>query len=192
MRKIILTMQSSLDGVVSDVEQWMTLSDEIIKDALKYYDTLDAIIIGGKTYPGLAAYWREAEKSSESELERRFAKKINDIKKIVVSRSEVDLVWKNSRQLPIQDDESIVREIQQLKNDSGQNISVESGAGTWQLFIQKDLFDEIWIFVHPVIVGKGEQLFEHVQSKNSLKLDHGKIYENGVVGLYYQKNMEQE
>lgn len=190
MRKIILTMQASLDGIVSNVDKWMTLSDAIIEDSLEYYDTLDAIIIGGKTYPGLAAYWLEAEKSSESELEQRFAKKINDIKKIVVSRSEVDLVWKNSRQLPIQDDESIVREIQKLKNDSGQNISVESGAGTWQLFIQKDLFDEIWIFVHPVVVGKGNQLFKDIQSKIPLKLDSSKTYENGVVGLYYQKNME--
>lgn len=177
----------SLDNVVSDVEQWMTLSDEIIEDSLEYYDTLDAIIIGGSTYRSLAEYWQEAEKSSDSAIERRFAKKINEIEKIVVSRSEVDLVWKNTRQLSIQDDESIVYEVEKLKNGSGKNISVESGAGTWQLFIQKDLFDEIWMFVHPVVVGKGEQLFEDVQSKISLKLDNSKKYKNGVIGLYYQK-----
>jgi dihydrofolate reductase len=187
MRKIILTMQASLDGIVSDVDQWMTLNDEIIKDSLDYYETLDAIIVGGKTYPGLATYWQEAEKSSESGLERKFAKKINKIEKIVVSRSEVDLVWKNSRLLPVQDDESVVREVKKLKNSEGNNISVESGLGAWQLFIQKDLFDEIWIFVHPVVVGKGEQLFENVQSKISLNLARSKQYENGVVGLYYRK-----
>lgn len=180
-------MQTSLDGIVSDVDQWMTLNDEIIEDSLEYYGTLDAIIVGGKTYPGLAAYWQEAEKSSESELERRFAKKINDIEKIVVSRSDMDLVWKNSRQFPLQDNESIIKAVEKLKNSSGNNISVESGLGTWQLFIQKDLFDDIWIFVHPVVVGKGEQFFEDVQSKISLKLAHCKRYENGVVGLYYRK-----
>lgn len=180
-------MQISLDSVVSDVEQWMSLSDEIIEDSLEYYDTLDAIIIGGSTYPSLAEYWQDAEKSSDSAIERRFAKKINEIEKIVVSRSEVDLVWKNTRQLPIQDDQSIVHEVKKLKNGSGKNISVESGTGAWQLFIQKDLFDEIWMFVHPVVVGKGEQLFEDVQSKISLKLDSSKKYKNGVIGLYYQK-----
>lgn len=51
MRKIILTMQISLDGIVSDVDQWMMLSDEIIGDSLDYYHTLDAIVIGGNTYP---------------------------------------------------------------------------------------------------------------------------------------------
>lgn len=61
MRKVILTMQASLDGVVSDVEQWMTLSDEIIPDSLEYYNTLDAIITGGNTYPcrGILAKCRE-------------------------------------------------------------------------------------------------------------------------------------
>ncbi len=188
MRKIILTMQASLDGIVSNVDEWMTLSDAIVEDSLEYYDTLDAIMIGGKTYPSLAAYWLEAEKSSESELERRFAKKINDIEKIVVSRSEVDLVWNNSRQLPLQNDESIVSEVEKLKNSGGNNISVESGVGAWQLFLQKDLFDEIWIFVHPVVVGKGEKLFENAQSKILLKMDQSKQYENGVIGLNYQKS----
>jgi dihydrofolate reductase len=187
MRKIILTMQISLDGIVSDVDQWMTLNDEIIEDSLEYYHTLDAIVIGGNTYPSLAEYWQNAEKSSASALERAFAKRINEIEKLVLSRSKVDLVWKNSRQLPIKDSASLVREIETLKNDNGRNISVESGVGAWQTFIQNDLFDELWMWVHPVIVSQGEKLFTDVGKKFSLRLSNSKIYQNGVVGLYYQK-----
>ena len=187
MRKLILTMQMSLDGIVSDVEKWMTLNDEIVEDSLAYYNTLDAIVIGGNTYPSLAAYWQHAEQSSDSALERRFAKKINEIEKIVLSRSKVDLVWKNSRQLPIQDEDSLFREIENLKKGEGKNISVESGVGAWQLFIQNSLFDEIWLFVHPVVVGRGDQLFRDVEAKFSMRLHNSKIYQNGVVGLYYQK-----
>lgn len=180
-------MQISLDGIVSDVEQWMSMSDEIIEDSLEYYDTLDAIVIGGNTYPSLAVYWKNAEKSSESALERRFAKRINEIEKIVLSRSKIDLVWKNSRQLPVKEDTSLVREVENLKNGEGKNISVESGAGAWQLFIRNAFFDEIWMFIHPVVVGRGEKLFDGVKPKFSMKLSDSKIYENGVVGLYYQK-----
>ena len=187
MRKIILTMQMSLDGIVSDVEKWMTLSDEIVEDSLAYCDTLDAIVIGGNSYPSLAAYWQQAEQSSDSALERRFAKKINEIEKIVLSRSKVDLVWKNSRQLPIQDEDSLAREIEALRNSEGKNISVESGAKTWQLFIQNSLFDELWVWVHPVVAGQGEPLFKNVETKFSMHLRNSKIYQNGVVGLYYQK-----
>lgn len=187
MRHIILTMQASLDGVVSDVEQWMTLSDEIIEDALAFYDTLDAIVIGGHTYPSLAEYWQNAETASESALERRFARKINDLEKLVLSRSEVDLVWRNSRQLPVDDQDSLIAELEALKNGDGRDISVESGVGAWQWFIQNDLFDEIWMWVHPVIVGQGEKLFASVEAKTTLQLKNSKVYGNGVVGLYYRK-----
>lgn len=189
MRTIILTMQLSLDGIASDVEQWMTtLSDEIVEDTLAYYDTLDAIVIGGNTYPSLAAYWQQAEAASDSALERRFAKRINEIEKLVLSRSDVDLVWKNSRQLPVNDRASLVRTVEALKNDDGRNISVESGMGAWQLFIQNDLFDEIWMWIHPIAVGQGEKLFADTGAAATMQLIHSKVYENGVVGLRYQKD----
>lgn len=187
MGKIILTMQISLDGIVSDVDEWMSLSDEIVEASLAYYQTLDAIIIGGRTYPSLAEYWQNAEQSSDSELERRFAKKINEIEKIVISRSNVDLTWENSRPLLIRDEESLINEIKKLRNMERKNISVESGAGIWKLFVKHAIFDEMLMWVHPVIVGQGENLFDSVGSKTDLHLNSSKVYPHGVVGLHYQK-----
>ncbi|TDF89722.1 dihydrofolate reductase family protein [Paenibacillus piri] len=188
MRKIILYMQISLDGIVSDVNQWMTLSDEIVEDALESYDTVDTIVVGGNTYPSMAEYWQNAETSSDSDLERSVAKRINEMKKVVISRSQItNLVWNNSQQLVIDDSESFVREIKNLKNREGKNISVESGVKTWQLFLQHSLFDEMWLLVHPVVAVQGEKLFTHVETKFSLQLSDSKIYKNGVVGLHYQK-----
>lgn len=187
MRNIILSMQISLDGVVSDVERWMTLGDDVVEDSLAFYDTLDAIVVGGNTYPSLATYWQQAETASASALERRFAAKINAIEKIVLSRSDVDLVWKNSRQLPAHDRASLVREVEALRNENGGNISVESGVGVWRLFIQNDLFDELWMWVHPVIVGQGEKRFADTGDKTTMQLSDSKVYEDGVVGLHYQK-----
>lgn len=187
MRKVILTMQMTLDGVVSDVEQWMTMPDEVIEDTLAYYETLDTIVVGGKSYPGLAEYWQMAEETSESALERRFAKRINDIQKVVFSRSKMDLTWKNSQQILVDDSDSLVREIQKLKAGAGEDISVESGAKSWQLFIQNALFDDIWVFIHPVVAAQGDKLFADVATKFSLELRDSKRYPNGIVGLYYQK-----
>jgi dihydrofolate reductase len=188
MRKIILYMQISLDGVASDVDQWMTLSDEIVEDSFESYNTLDTIVVGSNTYPSMAKYWQNAEKSSNSALERSVAKKINEMKKVVISRSKINnLVWNNSQQLIFDDSESLVREIENLKNSEGKNISVESGVKTWQLFLQNSLFDELWLLVHPVVAAQGEKLFTDVGTKFSLHLSNSKIYKNGVVGLHYQK-----
>jgi dihydrofolate reductase len=191
LRKIILYMQISIDGIVSNVDQWMTFSDEILADSLESYNTVDTIVVGGNTYPSMAEYWQTAEKSSDSALERSVAKRINEMKKIVISRSNINPVWNNSQQLIYKDSESFVREIENLKKSEGKNISVESGVKTWRLFIQNALFDDIMLFIHPVIAAQGEKLFTDVGTKFSMQLSNSKIYKNGVVGLHYQKNIKE-
>ena len=75
----------------------------------------------------------------------------------------------------------------ELKTSTAGHISVESGAGTWRLFIGASLFDELWLFIHPVVVGRGDRLFEGAPGRLNLLLDNSKVYENGVVGLRYRK-----
>ncbi|TNJ67247.1 deaminase [Paenibacillus hemerocallicola] len=186
MGKIILTMQMSLDGIVSNEDRWMSLSDEILEDYYEYYDTLDTIVVGGNTYASMAQYWQHAEKCSESALERSMAKRINDIPKIVISSTVKDLVWRNSRQIVVQDNRALVREMEETKKNAGK-ISVESGVKTWQSFIQAEIFDELWLFVHPAIASQGEKLFAYAEKPFSMTLSGSKKYENGVVGLLYRK-----
>lgn len=188
MGRIILTMQVSLDGIVSNEDQWMTLSEEIFEDYLEYYNTVDSIIVGSHSYASLAEHWQNAE-NSNNDLERAIAKRMNDIPKLVISRTEVDLVWRNSQQILAEDEESLAHEIEKLKKNTG-TISVESGVKTWQLFVQNNLFDDLWLLVHPVVVSQGENLFALARQQFSLNLINSKTYKNGVVGLHYQKNQK--
>ena len=188
MRKVILQIHTSLDGIISDPEQWAAISDEILADSLEYYNTIDAIIFGSRSYPSLAECWQNAETASQSALERTFAKRINEMRRIVISRSKINLVWSNSQQMVIKDGESLVREIENLKKSEGKNISVEAGTKTWQLFLENSLFDEILLFIQPIVAGQGTKLFE-VGAKMTMRLINSKVYENGVVGLHYQKSV---
>ncbi|MEK5166659.1 dihydrofolate reductase family protein [Paenibacillus sp. FSL R5-0527] len=185
MGKIILTMQLSLDSVVSDEHLWMMLSEEILEDYLDYYNTVDTIMVGKNSYASLAEYWQQAENSS-NDLERAIARRMNEIPKVVISHSEVDLVWRNSEQILVTDEETLARELEALKNRVNQ-ISVESGAKTWQTFIQNELYDELWLLVHPVIASQGDKLFALADKQQSLRLIDNKTYQNGVIGLHYQK-----
>jgi len=187
MRKITLKFQVSLDGVVSNADRWMYITDEVLEDSIEYYENLDAIIVGGNSYLPLAEYWQKAEQSSRSSLERNFARRINQISKLVLTHSEVDLVWNNSKLLLIKDSESFVQEIKRLKVTEGRDISVEAGKRTWQHFLEHDLWDGITMWVHPVIVGSGEPLFSAVPAKTALHLADSKIYRNGVIMLQYEK-----
>lgn len=185
MGNVILTMQVSLDGIISDEFRWMMLSEEIFEDYLEYYNTVDTIIVGRNSYASLAQHWQQAENSSNS-LERAIAKRMNEIPKAVISHSEVDLVWRNSRAIVVKDEEMLGRELAALKSRAN-HISVESGVRTWQSFIQHDLYDMLWLLVHPVIASEGELLFASADKQQSLRLSRSKTYKNGVVGLHYQK-----
>ncbi len=187
MGKAILTMHASLDGIVTGEERWMTMSDEILEEYVGYYDGVDRIVVGGHTYSELAEYWQNAERSSESELERTIAKKINDIPKLVLSRSPRDLVWRNSEQIRFEDDDSLIRQIQALKNSAG-TVSVESGLRTWRFFLRHGLYDDLWMFVHPAIAAQGERLFDGLDQTHALHLTSNKTYRNGAIGLYYRRN----
>ena len=187
MRKIILSFQLSLDGIVSDVDEWMSFSDDILHDALDYYNDIDAAIFGGGTYQFMSEYWSKAEISSQSQLERKFAKKLNDTNKIILSRKALDMTWRNSHLFTFNDDRSFIKLIQQLKEQNGKDMTVESGVGLWKQFLLHDLFDELMVFVHPVIVGKGEKLFDNINSKTNLRLKSERTIDRGVVRLFYEK-----
>lgn len=90
----------------------------------------------------------------------------------------------------IKDSESLVHEIENLKKSGGKNISVEAGVKTWRLFLQNSLFDEILLLIHPTVAGQGKKLFADVGVKTPMQLKNSKVYENGVVGLHYQRRFD--
>jgi len=184
MRKITLYMQSSVDGIVSDPDRWANISDEILEDALQMYDNVGTVVFGGRSYPSMAEYWTGAEQTSTSELERTFAKKINEIDKIVISRSPVKITWKNSRFIQVADEDALFAAVQKLRSSKGGSISVEAGVKLWQLFLQNRLYDELWMLVHPAIAGSGQRLFE-VEDGARLQFLTSRSYANGAVGLRY-------
>jgi len=187
MRKIFLHFAITLDSRVSNVEQWISLNDEAMKDTSTYHDTVDAIIFGNNNYAPLAEYWQKAETSSTSAAECAFAKKINDMPKFVLSHSGVELIWKNSGLLRVKDGAAFKQEIERLKNMPGKNITVDSGEGTWRSFLEHDLWDGIDMLVHPLVTGHGNPLFGSMPTRAPLRLVENKTYDNGVVNLRYAK-----
>ena len=187
MRKIFLHFAVTLDGLVSNVEQWVSFTEEAMKDTSAYHDTADAIIFGNNNYAPLAEYWQKAETSSNSAAERAFAKKVNNMQKFVLSHGEVELVWRNSQLLRVKDSEAFKQVITRLKNTPGKNITVDSGEGTWRSFLENDLWDGIDMLVHPLVIGTGKPLLASMRTKASVRLVESKAYDNGVVNLRYER-----
>ena len=187
MRKIFLHFAVTADGMVSNVEQWVSFTDEAMKAGSAWHDTVDTIIFGNNNYAPLAGYWQDAENSAHSAAERAFAKKVNDMRKIVLSHGEVDLIWKNSELLRVKDSAAFKEAIARLKNMPGKNIAVDSGEGTWRSFLENNLWDGIDMLVHPLVIGTGKPLLASMSGKVPLRLVESKTYDNGVVNLRYER-----
>lgn len=187
MRKIILHFAITLDGMVSGVEQWVSLDEENLRDQSAYQDDIDAIIIGKNSVEGLTYYWPKAETSSSSAAERDFAKKINAIRKYILAHGEADLGWNNSELLRVKDGKAFKKAIEQLRNAPGKDIWVDAGEGTWRSFLEADLWDGLDMMVHPLVLGKGTPLLTSLASKAALHLVSSKTYANGVVNLHYER-----
>ena len=187
MRKIFLHFAITADGMVSNVEQWVSFTDEAMKDGSAFHDTVDTIIFGNNNYAPLAEYWQKAETAADSAAERAFARKVNDMHKLVLSHDEVELVWKNSQLLRAKDSAEFKKAIARLKDMPGKNITVDSGEGTWRSFLENDLWDGIDMLVHPLVIGNGKPLFDSLPIKAPLRLVESKTYDNGVVNLRYER-----
>lgn len=187
MRKVFLHFAITLDGMVSNVEQWVSFTAEAMKDGSAFHDTVDAIIFGNNNYAPLAAYWQQAESSAASDAERAFAKQINDMQKYVLSHGAVDLIWRNSELLRANDSEAFKQAIARLKNMPGKDITVDSGEGAWRSFLEHDLWDGLDMLVHPLVMGQGKPLLASLSSKVPLRLVFSKAYDNGMVNLRYEK-----
>ena len=191
MRKLFLHFATTADGIVSNVEQWVSFTDEAMKDGSAWHDTVDTIIFGNNNYAPLAGYWQDAETSASSAEERAFARQVNDMHKVVLSHQNVELVWKNSELLRAEDSAAFKQAIARLKDMPGKNIAVDSGEGTWRSFLEHDLWDGIDMLVHPLVIGSGKPLLASLSTKVPLRLVESKAYENGVVNLRYKRIQEE-
>lgn len=178
MRKIIAVINTTLDGVC---DHTAGIPDEEIH---QYYAGLlsnaDAILFGRITYQ-LMEFWRVlAGKPSGEKSMDDFADSIDNIQKIVFSRTLESVDWKSARLA----EQSIQSEILELKRYSGNDILVGSRSLILQL-MKLNLIDQYQLCVHPVVAGKGLILFEQVD-RAVFKLIKTKIFGNGAVMLYYE------
>lgn len=96
MRKVVLYLNMTLDQVVSDVEKWANITEELFTDSIERYGRNGTVIFGGNSYSSMAEYWQQAEISSGNPLEKRLAQLLNDKPKLIISRSDREITWRNA------------------------------------------------------------------------------------------------
>ena len=74
-----------------------------------------------------------------------------------------------------------------LKKQKGKDIWLFGGAILTATLLNADLIDELWLSVHPILLGAGKPLFQHVEARKQFRLSEVKSYNTGLVSLHYRK-----
>ena len=102
----------------------------------------------------------------------------------LVASTTLDSVeeWQNSTLI----EGNVAEALSRLKQEDGKNILVNGSPTLVRSLLRDNLLDELRLFVHPVVVGSNERLFEAGGDQVALKLADSYAYANGVVSLTYE------
>ena len=180
MRKLIAVMNMTLDGFCDHTaavpsDEGMRFFNDLLRNS-------GALLYGRTTYQMMESYWPLLVKSPSSDkLDNEFAILIDNIQKIVYSRTLLRVDWKNSTLKK----EVVPEEILDLKRGAGKDL-VAGSPSVIVALTKMGLVDEFQLVVHPVILGKGLPLFKDIQDRIDLKLLKTKTLDSGAVIFYYE------
>lgn len=179
MPKLIAAMNMTLDGFCDHTA--MIADDEIHQH---YTDLLrggDAVLYGRRTFQ-LMEFWKSVlENPTGNPAMDDFAAAIDEIQKIVYSRTLEKVDWRNTELKR----EIIKDEILELKQKAGKDILVGSPSLIIAL-TRLGLVDEYQLGVQPAVIGSGLSLFKNITDRVDLILLKTKTFGCGAVFLYYE------
>lgn len=187
MRKLVSFFHVSLDGYVAGLNgemDWIKVDEEIFEHVGERVKESDTALYGRVTWEMMEGYWPtagDAPNASKHDIEHSaWYKKAG---KIVLSKSMQNEQSPNTVFIG----EDVEHRVKALKEQAGTEILIFGSPSATHSLLEYDLIDEFWLFVNPVLLGKGIPLFKNVGKKTLLTLAGSKTFSNGVVCMHYKK-----
>jgi dihydrofolate reductase len=183
MRKLLVFNQVSLDGYFTDDKgdiswahrsdpEWNAWTEENAKGG-------GVLVFGRITYDMMASFW-----PTPAALETMpvVAKQMNDLPKVVFSRTMDRATWQNTKLVKT----GLVDEVRRMKKESGDGMVIMGSGTIVSQLAQVGLIDEFQIVVNPIVLGKGRTMFEGVKDKLNFKHTSTRTFGNGNTVLNYE------
>jgi dihydrofolate reductase len=186
MKKIISFMHISLDGFVAGPNgemDWIKVDQEIFDFVGQRISEGDTALYGRVTYQLMESYWPTAgDKPNASKHDIEHAKWYSKVHKIVLSKT----LKEGLANTTIISD-NLSERINEIKRsgDGNKDILIFGSPTATHALMQQNLIDGYWLFVNPVILGKGIPLFVDVKDQIKLKLLTTHQFTCGVTELNY-------
>jgi dihydrofolate reductase len=183
MRKLVVTENITLDGVIDASEGWFSPAGEeqvdqsdIIAALREQQENADAVLFGRVTFEEMRGYWPR-----QADDETGVSEYLNRVSKYVVSSTMTDPQWERSTVLS----GDLEDEVRRLKEEPGEDIVATGSIRLVHSLIAAGLVDEYRLFTYPVVVGRGARLFEDATNVLRLALTGSQAFDSGVVLTRY-------
>jgi dihydrofolate reductase len=171
MSKLALSTTMTVDGVIS-VAEWYVSDGEHDRASRRQFENA-AMLLGRKTYEGLAGYW--------SRETGPWADLLNPMPKYVASRTlQGSLDW-NSRVIDGDLEDGVAR----LKEELDGDLILIGCGEVARALLAAGLIDELRFWVHPAVWGAGERPFQGAEQAR-LRLTGSETFDSGVTLLRYE------
>jgi dihydrofolate reductase len=185
MRNLNVSTLVTLDGVIQDPGGFQELDeggwgnryfdDEAQSYALDHLRESDAFLCGRVTFEVFKEFWPQVK-------EGEYAQTLNRMRKYVASRTLSEPLEWNATLLK----GDVADAVSDLKQQGGRDIVVYGSAGLMATLMAHDLIDEYRIWIHPLVIGTGTQLFDEGVPMRTLELVETRQLSTGVVILVYR------
>ena len=186
MRKLVLFMHTSPDGFVGGPNgemDWIDVSDEMFEYAGHRTREADTALYGRVTCQIMESYWpTAADQPTATKHDIEHSKWYNSVAKVVVSRTMKGAKPANTRIVG----EGVTAEITKVKQAEGKEIVMFGSPSVAHALMTEHLIDDYWLFINPVLLGKGIPLFKDIKARTALRLVASHTFSSGVVCLHYE------
>jgi dihydrofolate reductase len=185
MSKLIYMMNVSLDGFIESADKsldGMDADEELHAWFNEHQRAVAAEFYGRRLYELMSAYWPTAPSDPNAgPVMREYGELWLATPRIVFS-STLQSVDFNSRLATGSVEEELARARAEFDGDLGVGAATLAAS-----FIRRDLVDEYWPVIHPVVFGSGTPFFPPDGPRLQLRLLETQRFTSGVVVLRYER-----
>lgn len=132
-------------------------------------------LFGRRSYEDMLGHWNQAGGPFKDGLNR--ARKY-----VASSRSEIELTWPNSTLIS----GDVPGEVAALREQPGGNLVIMGSGQLIRSLLPRGLVDELFLMIHPLVLGSGHRLFGHNVDAYPLRLIECTPTATGVLMATYE------
>jgi dihydrofolate reductase len=185
MKRIKVSMHVTLDGFVGGINgeiNWIKFDDQLFGFVKIFTDNADTALYGRTTWKMMDSYWpTAADKPNATAHDKEHSLWYNSVDKIVLSSTMMGQSADKTTFIG----GDIIQQIKALKQKNGKDILIFGSPSVVRTLMKDNLIDDYWLFVNPVILGKGISMFSRLDNKIELIHRTTKDFSCGVTAMHF-------